>query len=63
MLDSVTTMAGNPGNNGISDGFGTNVLFLQVFDVKLSSRGVLYIVDSSAHSIRRMNISTGTFHR
>ena len=57
----VTTLAGTPGSSafGATDGTGTNVQFVGVWGVDVSSDGsLLFVADLSAHRIRQVVIST-----
>lgn len=52
----VTTVAGNPGSTGVSDGNGTSALFNNPQGI-VASAGDLYVADSGNHTIRK--VTTG----
>jgi DNA-binding beta-propeller fold protein YncE len=57
---SVTTLAGQKGVAGTSDGSGTNARFNQPFGLVVSSAGeIAYVAEYSGHSVRSIQIKTG----
>ncbi|MGA9779516.1 MAG: hypothetical protein WBS33_14695 [Verrucomicrobiia bacterium] len=55
----VTTIAGQAGVSGSSEGFGTNVLFYFPEGIALDNRGNLYVADSFNDTLRRL-VPAGT---
>jgi sugar lactone lactonase YvrE len=50
----VTTLAGSPGVSGTNNGTGSAARFDQPFGVTVDGAGVVYVVDSRNHTIRRI---------
>ncbi|MBI2946819.1 MAG: immunoglobulin domain-containing protein [Verrucomicrobia bacterium] len=53
----VSTIAGSAGITGTVDAFGQGALFINPHGIAVNSSGVLYVADSSAHTIRRIPTS------
>jgi hypothetical protein len=49
----VTTIGGQPGTYGTSDGLGTNALFYMPWGVAVDPAGAIYVADTYNHTIRR----------
>jgi uncharacterized protein YjdB len=52
----VTTLAGNAGVAGSTDGMGTSALFNTPKDVAVDNAGNVYVADTSNHTIRKINV-------
>jgi len=50
----VSTLAGNAGNSGSTDGTGSTARFSQPFGVAVDGSGNIYVADSGNHSIRKI---------
>jgi len=51
---SFTTLAGSPGNAGITDGIGGSAGFNEPQGIAIDSFGNLYVADSASHTIRKI---------
>jgi len=49
----VSTVAGNPGMPGATDGTGTSARFMQPFGIVVNSGGVLFVADYAGYAIRQ----------
>lgn len=54
----VTTLAGQPGNTGSSDGVGGGVRFNEPFAIAVDGTGTIYVADTRNHTIRRSSSGT-----
>jgi len=56
---SVTTVAGQPGSSGSTNGIGSAARFSSPMGLAIDGKGALYIADSGNGTIRKMVIATG----
>ncbi|MGH7997232.1 MAG: hypothetical protein ACREFX_12875, partial [Opitutaceae bacterium] len=54
----VSTLAGDSGQAGMTDGTGTSAKFVYPYAVAIGPDGYLYVADMGANNIRRVNLST-----
>ena len=57
--NAVTTLAGSPGNIGLTDGIGASARFNNPTGIAVDAFGVIYVADRDNHLIRRIDPVTG----